>query len=62
MLGVSAAGFALKLLFILPPMAILSSFSDEINNFYDFSSSGNGWITGDIFKNWLENQFMSHKS
>ena len=58
LLGVSAAGYVLKPLAILPLMT-MPTFSNEINNFYDFSGSKTGWITGDILKYWLENQFMT---
>ena len=57
LLRVSAAGFSLKPLAILPLLTV-PIFSHEVNNFCDISGSESGWITGDILKYWLDNQFI----
>jgi hypothetical protein len=51
LLRVSAAGFSLKPLAILPLLTVLI-FSHEVNNFYDISGSESDWITDDILKYW----------
>ena len=47
----------------MKPLAILprithSDYPEDIEINYDITGNESGWMTGDILKNWVENQFV----
>lgn len=42
---------------VILPLKTLPDLSNDISENYDITGSDKGWITGEILKNWLENQF-----
>lgn len=57
LLSLPCDGEPLRPLVILP-LKTLPHLNDRIEEFYDISGQPHGWITGDILKYWLENQFL----
>ena len=54
---VTASGRFMKPLAILP-LLMTPDLPDDIKINYDLSGNDSGWITGDILKFWIENQFV----
>jgi hypothetical protein len=57
LLSLPAAGDSMRPLVILPLITV-PHLNDEVKCYYDFSGQPSGWITGEILKTWIENQFM----
>ena len=61
LLSLPAEGDPLRPLVILP-LKTLPHLNNSIRNYYDISGQPTGWITGDILKYWIENQFLTQVS
>lgn len=55
---VSAASVFMKPLAILP-LKCMPDLPEDIMSNFDITGNDSGWITGEILKNWVENQFVN---
>ncbi len=47
---------------IILPLKTIPLLNEDEESFYDISGQSSGWITGDILKFWIENQFLAQIS